>query len=71
MENNKAQKPVVDQKAEVLSKMANGHVRLEFYKEKGHVVSVIGSKNIIWFTWEEFQKIYDEFSQIVELRTKA
>lgn len=71
MENKAQQKPVVDQKAELLCKMANGHVRLEFYKEKGHVVSVIGSKNIIWFTWEEFQKIYDEFSQIVGLRTKA
>lgn len=54
---------------EILHKMAGGMATLEFYKDRGHIVAFRSKGKIIFFEWEYFEKMYEEFQLIIKART--
>lgn len=57
-------------KAKILSKLSGGTATLEHYKDRGYIVAFRGTKNIIWYTWDEFMRIVEEFKLIYDATNK-
>lgn len=63
MENKKTEK------AEILHRLAGGIASLEFYKDRGHIVAFRSKGAIVFFEWDYFKKIFEEFELIIKART--
>jgi len=57
------------QHGEILLKMAGGIATLEFYKDRGHIVAFRAKGSIVFFEWDYFVKMFDDFKLIVKART--
>lgn len=57
------------EKGEILHKLAGGIATLEFYKDRGHIVAFRAGSKIVFFEWDYFKKIYEEFALIIKART--
>lgn len=63
-------KPKKKTNGEILHRGLAGRVTLEFYKERGHIIAFRGNKEIFWAEFSEFSKLFNEFEEIVTVRTK-
>lgn len=52
----------------ILQRAFLGKLTLEWSQKHGHIIVMRGTKNIIWFKFDEFKKVVDDFSLTVESR---
>lgn len=58
-------------KTQILKTALEGKMRLEFYpKEKSHIVSFKGNKEIFWVEYETLQQIMEDFDLLFQVRNK-
>lgn len=65
-----ADKKKEKRQGELVMKSLEGFARLERYKDLGYVVVFQGKKELFWMTYESFEKVYADFSEIYKIQNK-